>query len=53
MSERLRDIMDGDYNGVIKRKLDDVYRNAGNVSAGRNDKVERENRIAFLVHSAS
>jgi conserved oligomeric Golgi complex subunit 4 len=49
-TQLLRDIIDRDYNGVIKKKLDDVYRNAVNVGAvARGEKVERENRIAFLV----
>jgi conserved oligomeric Golgi complex subunit 4 len=48
--ELLRDVMDRDYNGVIKKKLDDVYRNTGNVGAAvRVEKAERENRLAFLV----
>lgn len=50
MCDSLRDVMDRDYNGIIKKKLDDVYRNAGNTgSAARGEKAERENRIAFLV----
>ncbi|OBZ75472.1 Conserved oligomeric Golgi complex subunit 4 [Grifola frondosa] len=49
-SELLREIMDRDYAGVIKKKLDDVYRTGGAVGAGsRGDKVERENRQAFII----
>lgn len=49
-AELLRDVMDRDYNCVIKKNLDDVYRNAGNTgTAARVDKAERENRLAFLV----
>jgi hypothetical protein len=42
--------MERDYVGVAKRKLDDVYR-TGSASASnvRGDKVERENRFAFMV----
>lgn len=49
-SEYLREVMDREYTGVIKRKLDDVYRTGGPVGAGsRGEKVERENRQAFIV----
>ncbi|KAJ6546418.1 COG4 transport protein-domain-containing protein [Mycena vulgaris] len=50
MFEQLRDIMDRDYIGVIKKKLDDVYRTSG--SSGQNtrgEKAERENRAAFII----
>lgn len=48
--EQLRAVMDHDYAGVIKRKLDDVYRNAGNSGAGgRGEKAERESRLGFIV----
>ena len=46
----LRDIFERDYIGVIKRKMDDVYRNSGPTSfSARPDKVEKENRVAFIV----
>jgi len=49
-ADLLRDVMDRDYNGIIRKKLDDVYRNAVNTGAtARVEKAERENRIAFLV----
>ncbi|KAI0933704.1 hypothetical protein AcW1_005462 [Taiwanofungus camphoratus] len=49
-SEYLREVMDREYTGVIKRKLDDVYRTGGPVGAGsRGEKVERENRQAFII----
>ncbi|KAH9925281.1 COG4-domain-containing protein [Fomitopsis serialis] len=47
-SELLRDIVDKEYTGVIKRKLDDVYRTAGPAGT-RGEKAERENRLAFIV----
>jgi hypothetical protein len=47
--EHFRDVVDRDYAGVIKKKLDDVYRTAGSSSVGRVEKVERENRFAFIV----
>jgi hypothetical protein len=47
--EHFRDVVDRDYAGVIKKKLDDVYRTAGSSSVGRGEKVERENRFAFIV----
>lgn len=46
----LRDVMDRDYSGVIKKKLDDVYRTAGPSGPNsRGEKAERENRVAFIV----
>ena len=47
-SELLRDVMDKEYIGVIKRKLDDVYRTAGPAGT-RGEKAERENRLSFIV----
>ncbi|KAH9831020.1 COG4 transport protein-domain-containing protein [Rhodofomes roseus] len=47
-AELLRDVVDKEYTGVIKRKLDDVYRTAGPAGT-RGDKAERENRLAFIV----
>ncbi|KAJ7694072.1 COG4 transport protein-domain-containing protein [Mycena rosella] len=50
MFEQLRDIMDRDYIGVIKKKLDDVYRTSGSSGPNaRGDKAERENRAAFII----
>ncbi|KII88790.1 hypothetical protein PLICRDRAFT_638384 [Plicaturopsis crispa FD-325 SS-3] len=46
----LREVMDRDYAGVVKKKLDDVYRNAGNVAPGIREKAERENRVSFIIH---
>ncbi|KXN87736.1 Conserved oligomeric Golgi complex subunit 4 [Leucoagaricus sp. SymC.cos] len=48
--EQLREVVEKDYIGIIKKKLDDVYRNA--VTPGSNvraDKIERENRISFII----
>ncbi|KAF8163025.1 COG4 transport protein-domain-containing protein [Crassisporium funariophilum] len=48
--EQLREALDRDYIGIIKKKLDDVYKNTGTgVSATRPDKVERENRLTFII----
>jgi len=44
----LRSVIENDYAGTIRRKMDDVYRNAG---VGRGEKVERESRAAFIVRS--
>src|SRR4051812_40106909 len=47
---QLREIFDRDYIGIIKRKMEDVYKNAGPVTSNaRPDKIERENRLAFIV----
>ena len=45
-SEALREVMDRDYAGVIKKKLDDVYRTGG---AGPTARGEKESRQAFIV----
>jgi hypothetical protein len=48
--EKLRDIIDQDYIGVIKKRLDEIYRNPGSSNSNvRPDRVERENRITFIV----
>lgn len=50
--EQLREIVDKDYVGIIKKKLDDVYRNQTIPgSNARADKIERENRMSFTVCS--
>ena len=51
-SEGIRDIMDYAHAGVIKRKLDDVYRTAGTTGGSRGDKAERESRTAFIVSAS-
>ncbi|KAN0141390.1 COG4 domain containing protein [Lactarius tabidus] len=45
-SGALRSVIENDYAGAIRRKMDDVYRNAG---VGRGEKVERESRAAFII----
>jgi hypothetical protein len=47
---QLKEVIERDYIGVIKRKMDDIYRNSGPTSSSaRPDKVEKENRLAFIV----
>jgi hypothetical protein len=46
----LRSVIESDYAGTIRRKMDDVYRNAG---VGRGEKVERESRAGFIVRIRS
>jgi len=41
--------MEQDYIGIIKKKLEDVYRNAGVSGPARGEKVDRDNRVAFIV----
>ena len=48
--ESLREVIDVDFTGFLKRKLEDVYRVAGTMSsASRGDKGDRESRIACMV----
>ncbi|KAH6918869.1 COG4 transport protein-domain-containing protein [Coprinopsis sp. MPI-PUGE-AT-0042] len=47
--EQYKDIMDKDYIGVYRKKLDEVYRNPTGPGGQRSDKVERENRVAFIT----
>ncbi|TRM61706.1 COG4 transport protein-domain-containing protein [Schizophyllum amplum] len=52
MLGHLREIMERDYAGVIKRKLDDVYRtsNGGNDRATKTtERAERDSRVSFIV----
>ncbi|TBU29088.1 COG4-domain-containing protein [Dichomitus squalens] len=48
-SDLLRDVMDKDYARVIKLKLDNVYKGGAAGPGARGDKVERENRQAFII----
>ncbi len=48
-SDLLRDVMDKNYARVIKLKLDNVYKGGTGGPGARGDKVERENRLAFIV----
>lgn len=50
---QLRDILDRDYIGTIKRKLDEVYKNPNQTSGVRPERVERENRMTFIVNLLS
>lgn len=51
MLEQLREVVEKDYIGIVKRKLDDVYRAAApNMRA---DKVERESRMSFIVSTTN
>ncbi|KIY70035.1 COG4-domain-containing protein [Cylindrobasidium torrendii FP15055 ss-10] len=49
MLQQLREVMERDYVGIIRKKLDDVYRAAGAGSVGKGDKAERESRQAFVT----
>ncbi|KAF9451228.1 COG4-domain-containing protein, partial [Macrolepiota fuliginosa MF-IS2] len=47
---QLREVIEKDYIGIIKKKLDDVYRNAAAPNSNvRADKAERENRMSFII----
>jgi hypothetical protein len=50
-SQLLQSVMDKDYAGIIKKKLDDVYRTGGVSGTGgiRGEKAERELRQSFIV----
>lgn len=48
--QQLREVIDRDYASVIKRKMDEVYKNSGPTPSNvRPDRIERENRISFIV----
>lgn len=47
-TNQLRDVMEQDYAGGIKKKLDDVYRPSAS-SGNRGERVEAENRISFII----
>ncbi|KIK63178.1 hypothetical protein GYMLUDRAFT_95807 [Collybiopsis luxurians FD-317 M1] len=50
MIEQLRQILDKDYAGALKKKMDDVYRSAGTPGQTvRGEKADRENRLSFAV----
>ncbi|KAG6868996.1 hypothetical protein C0993_005654 [Termitomyces sp. T159_Od127] len=48
--DQLRNIMEQDYVGVIRKKLDDVYRHVGSSGpTSWGEKGEKENRVAFIL----
>lgn len=48
--QQLREVVNSDYIGVIKGRLDEVYKNTGAVTSNtRPDRAERENRVTFIV----
>ena len=48
--DQMPQVIERDYAGVIKRKLDEVYRNANTLPSGnRLEKTEKENRVTFIV----
>jgi hypothetical protein len=48
--QQLREVIDRDYASVIKRKMDEVYKNSGPTPSNvRPDRIERENRVSFIV----
>ncbi|KAG6877994.1 hypothetical protein C0992_008804 [Termitomyces sp. T32_za158] len=48
--DQLRSIMEQEYVGVIRRKLDDVYRHVGSSGAASwGEKGDKENRVAFIL----
>lgn len=50
MLQQLREVIDRDYASVIKRKMDEVYKNSGPTPSNvRPDRIERENRVSFIV----
>jgi hypothetical protein len=49
---QLCEVFDRDYVDVIKHKMDDIYRTSGpTITSTRPDRVEKENRVAFIVRS--
>ncbi|KAF9264914.1 COG4-domain-containing protein [Marasmius fiardii PR-910] len=48
MMENLREVMEEDYINVLKKKLQDVYRNAP-AGQSANQKSDRENRQAYII----
>ncbi|KAF5376567.1 hypothetical protein D9757_008273 [Collybiopsis confluens] len=50
MTEHLCQILEKDYAGVLKKKMDDVYRSVGSTGQTvRGEKADRENRLSFAV----
>lgn len=48
--DQLRNTMEQDYVGVIRRKLDDVYRYVGSSGpTSWGEKGDKENRVTFIV----
>ncbi|KAF8906209.1 COG4 transport protein-domain-containing protein [Gymnopilus junonius] len=48
--QQLREAIDRDYIGIIKHKLDDVYKTQPQMAShSRPDRIERENRTSFII----
>ncbi|ESK88432.1 intra-golgi transport-related protein [Moniliophthora roreri MCA 2997] len=48
MMEQLRNVLEEDYIDILKKKLQDVYRNAP-PGQSRNEKIDRDNRNAYIT----
>ncbi|KAF9562129.1 COG4-domain-containing protein [Agrocybe pediades] len=48
--QQVQDVIDRDYIAVLKRRLDEVYKNQPPAtSTMRSDRLERENRVTFIT----
>ncbi|KAF9002038.1 COG4 transport protein-domain-containing protein [Cyathus striatus] len=48
--DQLRILLENDYIGTLKKKMDEVYRNVSSGgTATRSDKAEKENKIVFVT----
>ncbi|KZO95834.1 COG4-domain-containing protein [Calocera viscosa TUFC12733] len=50
MCKLVEELMERDYGGVLRRKLEDVYRGVQSMPAGKEkERVERESRTNFII----
>lgn len=52
MVGKLQEVMERNYVGIIKRKLDEAYRHGAAPSASAREKADRESRQSFIVRKA-
>lgn len=49
MRQNIESVMERDYLGIIKKKMDGVYTAVGNLDRGERERRERDQKSAFIV----
>lgn len=49
MRQNIESVMERDYLGIIKKKMDGVYTSVGNLDRGERERRERDQKSAFIV----
>jgi len=49
MRQNIESVMERDYLGIIRKKMDGVYTSVGNLDRGERERRERDQKSAFIV----